>query len=397
LNVTRQPNETLLEYQIRLCRDRELLNLTWMDVTKLLNSETGEDYTESKYRKWWATFREGFEYGLKCRLDDDEAVRQFEDKRAEFERERMRLADQKREYRNLLRQHARAEYICEELVKAVHKLADVKPIQWYDRPKEYYPYRESALILTDWHRGLRTENFWNVFNNEEFDRRVKRLVAKSIEYNHMNGVRTVHVFLNGDLIHGYIHPTSRIMSTEDVITQTMVVCETLAELLAEYANQFDRIKVYHVCGNHSRSHANKAESLSSENYERIIPWFLQTRLIHIRNIEFVDNLYDSSIANATICGLTVYALHGDLDKPSDVVQNITLMTGTKPDYVYLGHLHKYYRDEIHGTKVILSPALCGTEDYAKSIRKTSHAAQLLTIFDEQEGELCTYPIRLDIQ
>lgn len=397
MELTRQPNEDVESYQIRLCGNKELLGLTWPDIAKLMNAELDEEYTESRYRKWWANFKQGYDYAIEQGITQDVVIKEFEDKRIEFEKERIRLLDQRREYRNLIRQQARSEHIDNQIANAIDRLVETKPIEWYESDKNFYTYRESLVVCNDWHYGLFTSNFWNEYNTDEFNRRIKRFVSKSVTYSQMNGVRTVHLADNGDLIHGLIHVTARIMATEDVISQTITVAEVLAEILAEYANQFDQVKYYHVSGNHARSVAQKKDSLQDENYERIVPWFLKTRLAHVHNIEFVDNVYDSSIASANILGLDIDLVHGDYDSPKSVAQNLSMMTGRKPDFIYMAHLHKFLRDEVHGTRIILAPALCGTEDYAKSIRKTSYAAQILTIFDEHETELCTYPVRLDIK
>jgi hypothetical protein len=399
LNISRQPGESIKDYTIRLCRNREQYGLKWDDVAALLNKETGEDYGESRYRKWFNAWNEGYEDGyrdaLQHRVDGDPLLQEYEDRRIEVQKEIERLKDQRRIYANLIRQQARAEYIKSELIDAVHKLAEVKPIVWDYRPHPSNPKREAWQMFADLHRGLYANNYWNTFDNDEFDRRIKRVVSKSIEYSLFHDVRKVHIALAGDLCHGVLHVTNRILSTEDVITQIQMVAEYIAYALVEYANQFEEVVVHYVPGNHSRVHRDKSESLQKENFEFLIPWFLKARLQHVKNITFEDNKYDPEIVCTKVAGWDVGLVHGDKDSPSTVVQNFTLMTGVKPHYLYAGHIHKYYRDEVHGTYVIVSPSLSGADDYSISKRLTSNPAQLLTIFDEYEGELCTYPIRLD--
>ena len=52
MGLGRDKDESLLEYQIRICSERVKLDLTWDEVAKILNEELGENYGESKYRKW---------------------------------------------------------------------------------------------------------------------------------------------------------------------------------------------------------------------------------------------------------------------------------------------------------------------------------------------------------
>ena len=56
MGLGRDKDESLLEYQIRICSERVKLDLTWDEVAKILNEELGENYGESKYRKWWYAF-----------------------------------------------------------------------------------------------------------------------------------------------------------------------------------------------------------------------------------------------------------------------------------------------------------------------------------------------------
>lgn len=55
-------NENILDYKIRLCENKEKLNLTWSEIAKLINYETGNSFGESAYRKWYSAFNEGRNY-----------------------------------------------------------------------------------------------------------------------------------------------------------------------------------------------------------------------------------------------------------------------------------------------------------------------------------------------
>lgn len=58
-------NENILEYKIRLCENKSRLNLTWNDIAKLINNETGNNFGESSYRKWYNSFVEGRQYEIR--------------------------------------------------------------------------------------------------------------------------------------------------------------------------------------------------------------------------------------------------------------------------------------------------------------------------------------------
>ena len=92
-------------------------------------------------------------------------------------------------------------------------------------------------------------------------------------------------------------------------------------------------------------------------------------------------------------GNTIFAVHGHKDKPAGAVQNLSLLLKQFPDMVLMGHFHSTAEREIQGAEVIVNGSLCGTDDYAMSLRRTSHSTQKLLIIDH-EGRQCTYNIRL---
>lgn len=77
MGLGRDKDESLLEYQIRICSERVKLDLTWDEVAKILNEELGENYGESKYRKWWYAFNEGMDYVRSLEAEREEAVKEY--------------------------------------------------------------------------------------------------------------------------------------------------------------------------------------------------------------------------------------------------------------------------------------------------------------------------------
>src|SRR5690606_31399855 len=137
--------------------------------------------------------------------------------------------------------------------------------------------------------------------------------------------------------------------------------------------------------------SNKQEEVSSESFNDIIHWYLKTRLKEFENVEIVDNEYDDEIIVADILGHTVFGVHGHRDKLNNIVSDLTLMIKKIPKYIFSGHIHKTYENEVHGIVHVVNSSLSGVDDYSKDIRKTSIPAQKLIIFNEK-GRLCTYNI-----
>lgn len=77
MGIGKEKDESQLEYKIRICSERERLGLTWDEVAQVLNEEFGENFGESKYRKWWYAFQEGMEYVKTLKVEREEAVKEY--------------------------------------------------------------------------------------------------------------------------------------------------------------------------------------------------------------------------------------------------------------------------------------------------------------------------------
>lgn len=321
-----------------------------------------------------------------------DALTELESKTFAMQREKMRMQDQKRELNKMLRDWARAEHIQEELSETIKKVAKLKPLN-PKKPKKNTWTAEAALLLSDWHKGMVTSNRNNAFNDAIFRSRIEKLVSQTIEYGHQQKIGTLHVFCLGDLVNGLIHVTTRINNEENVVKQTMVVAETLSEIIASFSEKFNNVKLYWSRGNHDRVTPDKKDSLTKESFFDFIPWYLESRLSSVSNVDFVDSNLDDEIIHANIMGHHIFAVHGHRDKLKSVIQNLSLMYHIFPDYVFMGHYHHSTEDEVQGAEVIVNGSLCGTDDYAVSLRRTAKPSQKLVIFDKT-GRLCTYNLRL---
>ena len=77
MGIGKEKDESQLEYKIRICSERKRLGLTWDEVAQILNEEFGENFGESKYRKWWYAFQEGMEYVKTVEVEKEEAVKEY--------------------------------------------------------------------------------------------------------------------------------------------------------------------------------------------------------------------------------------------------------------------------------------------------------------------------------
>lgn len=395
LDINRKQDENIKQYKLRLCRDKDILNLSWKDVAALINNETGDNWSDSKYRKWFYAYDEGFQDGVDEQVKDDTLLQEIEEKRLELEKEKIKFQDQRREWKKPVREQARYEQVRDDILAEIRRLNETKPLHWYRQLEFNNNSKIHGLALfSDWHKGLFAKNFWNNFDNEEFHNRINKLTNYIIKYGKEQNISVLHTAFLGDLIQGIIHNIVRITNNEDVIQQTMSVSETISEMLSVFANEFEEVRFYNTKGNHSRVTPDKKDSLSKENFNYFIPWWLKERLGDFDNIKFIENKIDDDIVEIEILDKLIFGVHGDKDKVNNVVQNLSLMTRKFPDYIVLGHTHHNEENETHEIDVIVNSSLSGVDEYAKDIRRTSKPAQKFIAFEEGIGRKCTYNILL---
>lgn len=332
------------------------------------------------------------EEGFKT-IDGNEILEKIKKEKIALEKEKIKLQDQRREYKKLIRQVARDEQLIEIIQNIAKDMQNIKPFEWQPVPYQNYT-NEGVALWSDWHSELEVDNFLNKFNKDEFIRRINKLVYKTIEYGHLHKIKTLHVLNLNDLMSGVIHNTLRITANEDIVSQTMFISELICDILAKFANEFQEVKFYNVTDNHSRVIPDKDNSLNKENFSRFIPWYVKARLSNIKNLRVVENALDDDIIVFNIYDYICFAVHGHNDSISNIVQNLSLMIKTIPDYIFMGHYHRNASDEVHGCEVIVNSSLIGSDDYSKNKRKTSKPAQKFAIFNE-DGLLCTYSIKLN--
>ena len=326
-------------------------------------------------------------------IDENEILDKIKQEKLELLKEKVKFQDQRREYMKVVRDSARFEHILEHIEKTAKEIANSKTIEWTPPVYKANVDTEGVLLISDWHFGMETENFLNIFDKDVFLDRIKKLVQRTIEYGEKENINVLHVANLGDLISGIIHVTIRIMNNEDIITQTQYVSEIIAEMLIEFSKHFNIVQYYDVIDNHSRVTPNKKESIPKESFSRFIPWYLKPRLIKYPTIQIMDNEYDEGISVFKVCGNQIFTVHGHLDSVKSSVSDLSLMLKMFPDYVFMGHYHHNIEDEIHSCEVIVNSSLSGTDQYAKDKRLTAKPMQKFIVFNKN-NDRCTYNINL---
>ena len=401
--IKRGENESLINYFNRITRDRKELNLSYEQWQELLIGEN--KYSSENCRKAYYIISPLLEIlsedeknriveGIESKEELERLIKANKEALLENEKMKIQYQDQRREYRKYVRESGRFDHLVSELTKSVKVLNKEKPLFNTHKQKiRILENNEAVLMTSDWHIGANFKNYFAEYSIDIAKKRIKELTEKTVEYCLANNVSTLHVELLGDSLDGSIHTSARIESEEDVISELMIYCEVLSEMINELSIFIPYIKVHSVIGNHTRITPNKKESITKENFERLVPFYLKARLTAIDNIEITNSSIDDTIDVYEVKGQTIFCVHGDLDSPQNAVSKLSAMLKVFPDEVHMGHYHKHFEIDNYDMETVVNGSLKGTDNYAKEKRLSGSPMQKLMIYNE-EGKLCTYKIKL---
>lgn len=399
--LKRIEGESELGYMARLYRSKLELGLSAMEINDIINLELNSNYAPSTTRCNSANYNVGWSEAIdkyaneNTNSDESNYLNELKEKKQEIQELKIQYSDQKREYMSLVRPEARFKRMLEVLNDKLDEVNKKVPFTYNPNNISIINNsNEAVLIASDWHIDSVFNHYFGEYNLEIAKERIQELLEKTIEYCNANNVTTLHLEILGDMISGGIHWSSKVNSEEDCVSQTMTLCEILTSFINELCNNISNVKVYSVIGNHSRINMNKKDNQNGENLERFIPFYLKSRLINIPNVEIMEKCnIDDGIIVFDVLNTKIVGVHGDLDRPTQIVDNMIKMLKVIPNEFHMGHLHHHYEKEEYDIEVLINGSLQGTDYYAKDIRKSGRPMQKLMIYDEK-GKLCTYKIKL---
>ena len=383
---------------------QKISDVDWNDIVEKYNLNVHYDTLRksSQFITGGSFVSEYFKWKESQRNSDDKEDSYFKELQVQKDtiyKEKRKLYDQRREYNKLLISDARAEHLCDELVKSANTLNDEKPLVFKEKWFKPNTHKQAVLCWADWHYGMVTDNIWNTYNTEICRERVKNLVEITKEFIELNKIDVLTILTLGDFAHGCIHTGCRVQSEEDVCDQLMHVAELMAEAINELSSVVNHIDVYSCYGNHMRTIQNKNDSIHSDNMEKVIPWWLRQRLQNNTKVEIIESEY-KEFTRVNILGTHICAVHGDLERDFKKI-GVTINTifskkfGETIDYTISADKHHIEEFEQMGIKSVLVPCLCGTDDHANNGRLYSDAGQTLMIFNDVYGRESTYHIPLN--
>lgn len=359
-------------------RHNEISDKSWNDLVRenSLPFKNGDCF-----RKW-----------VSRHVDIKEEITTTSDAFLNIQKEKIKIRDERTLLNQLIREDARFDNIVEQFVNAI-KTSSLENFE-YKPNKIVSNSKFTVSVWADFHVGAKFDNYWGKYDIAVFRKRFFDYINKIIDISKFHNSKDLVILGLADYVNGLIHPSLRITNECDVVSQTQLAAETMAEGLDILHEHFNTIDFYSVIGNHDRVNARKEDSLYIENFARFIPFYLKARCVNLKNVIIHDNDIDNGIVVAKKNDLNLVGVHGDKDSMNRVLSDLSLMLKIIPDTIYLAHNHHFSVDSQKSVRIIMSGSMVGTDDYAKDIRKTGYASQALTIYNGNKLE-CIYDIELN--
>lgn len=398
--IEKRENETTYEHGLRIIQSKcnNEIDLDWDEIVELLNLDCHKDslrkaanvtpYSGVAVAKY---YQDKIENMIVENSDNVKSLlEEIKLEKKELYKERVKLQDERRYRRSDERSEARSEMLIDEMVYAISKLNEEKPMNFKLPNLDESKSNIASLILSDLHIGMTIDSFDNKFNFDIARERFNLLYQKVAETCLLHNVKTLNVEVCGDLIHGAIHTSSRLLQEADVTTQITICSELISEFLVALASEIQNVNVFFCVGNHSRMSADMKKHIDAENFEYLIKQIVTLRVEKCENITFHDNELDKEIAVYEVFGRVVAAAHGHKEKKTfQSVDVLSKYLGIKIDEIHLGHFHNFAIQN----DVIVNSSFCGVDQYAKSLRLTGKASQTLIIYNDRYDR-CIYDINL---
>lgn len=312
-------------------------------------------------------------------------------KEIDLKKERIKLQDLRASLNKNIRITARYENLVDEFKEAM-KDCNLKNY-------EYIPHgincndKSIVACFSDFHYGYKIDNSFNKYDTKIFKERFNKYISRIMDIGKQHNIGKIYVLGLGDYVSGEIHQSLANQNSIDVVKQTQEVSEHIADGLYALSLEFNDVHFYSVIGNHGRVNPSKPDNVYTNNFEKIIPWYVKSRLSEVKNIKIHDNTIDEGIGMIHTNNSEIVFTHGDNDSMTNVVASLSLTLGTIMTDIFIGHKHHYQVESINGVNVIMSGSICGTDEYAKNIRKAGSACQTVAVYNNL-GLECLYNVVL---
>lgn len=403
MDYKRLENETDKDLINRICSEKDNIG-SWQDVANIINNILGTAFTESKYRKNFRLYSQGY-HDSQAKLVEEHST-ELENKLNEIKKERIKLQTLNIERNKLNRIEARKELYYEQIGNMITALpAPELNVEYEPEIAKIYEDAEELYLLTiaDIHSGAVFKTEYNEYSPDIMIDRFADMTERTINFIKKHNCKVFYVIGLGDFIQGCIHMNDLKINDSTVVKATVQVSQ-LMSLFLNNISKYAHINYYHIISsNHSQMRylGTKASELMGEDMEYIIGHYIKDSLVNNKNVDVFVDEEASDYKEFEIQNYKIIAMHGHQVKDiNTILNNISSKKNEMIDYVLLGHQHNHKvvtgNDGCtYDTEVLVSPSFVGSDPFADFILKGSKAAVMIYGFHEFEGHNETYKFILN--
>lgn len=395
MEIVRNDGESYLSYADRVT---QALNDGLIGYEDWCKAILGENiYSEENLRRCYQFFDK-----FLANLDKEE-VKELNDKKRidtlmqikeDIIKERKKLQTVNAEAQDYYRTVGRNELFNEKIQEAIKNLPKIET-------KEYdvsvSTKKTGLLTLADQHYGSNFEvkglfnEIVNQYSPKIFEERMWYLLNQMQKDIDKFGYDKLLIVSMGDCLEGILRMSSLQKLREPVIDSAIHFGEFMAKWLVEAYNRLQvPITFELISGNHDvvRSLTQKPE-FPEETLAKVVHEFIRLRLENANGIYVAPygDIYYTTLYNTNL----LFA-HGTDKDLVDLMYYYENLYNVEIDTLYAGHLHT--KDlttagtgAVGNKEVIRVDSICGTDPYAKSIRKNSRAGSYFALYSENGVEL----------
>jgi hypothetical protein len=393
--IAKRPEEDLFSYSLRLGENRQLYGLDWKTVGTLLNESSGEEYTESRWRKLISAYLEAYNHFEKSNL----GIQKFEEKRREEKKERIKLQSVRADYNRVIREQSRRELLADLVKDSIETI----PLPHFQPLQEIkHNHREGVLNFGDIHFGKEFKSINNEYNISIVEERLHKLLEETIDIIHKEGFSKIKVLNLGDSIDGMCLRISQLQTLQIGITDQVIQFSKLISAWLNELTTYVEIEYIHCpSANHTeiRPFSTKRSQFPAEDMERLIQQLVFESLKN--NPRFHMNINESGIIPFKIAGFNVIALHGhQLKNKKNSIKDLSALYHKEFTYLFMGHLHSSETitvgaNQFGNCEILQVNSIQGSDTYSDSLGLASKAGAAFDVFEEGKGHTIHYYITLN--
>ena len=393
-------NEAL--WRIGQAKEAGLLgDITWPEIAEVFNKHYREDetcyYDSSAYRKKFRNYLDAYHQIFSKENFTERQINDYESKKRELDKARIKLQTEKLEYNRWLREEARDELICEKICDAIKTYNSIIPPQ----PIITNPSSKSAILaFGDEHYGVEFTIYGlhgeiiNAYSPEIFEQRMWDLFHQVLHIIKKEEISTLYVFSLGDFTDGILRCGQLMKLRYGVVEGTVRYANFIANWLNELT-KYVKVKYQMVYGNHSelRMLGQPKGTFKEENTGLFVREMIGTRLENNPNFEMTVN--PTGLIFDNVEGFNTLGIHGEVKNMENAIKDFSNTYNTDIRILIGGHMHHYKAETVGiNREVVNVPSIIGIDDYSVFLNKTSNPGATLLVIEDDAGISLEYKIKL---